>query len=167
MPWSNVAMTQIRNKAIKGLKIGDTFSVWRTFSEEDVTGFAEISRDFNPVHFDSRFTDVKNLDGPICHGLLVGSLLTEIGGQIGWFAAGMNFRFMKPVYPGDTVHCNFVVTNIDERGRAKAEATFKNQDNVIVLEALVTGILPGHGEREVMKKMVAEGDPTNGLCRNW
>ena len=73
-------MSCIRRKAIEGLKVGDAFSVKRTFSEEEVIRFAEISRDFNPVHFDERFAKAKNLDACICHGLLVAGMITEIGG---------------------------------------------------------------------------------------
>ncbi len=37
-------MSQIRQKAIQGLEIGDTFSVSRTFIEQDVNRFVDISR---------------------------------------------------------------------------------------------------------------------------
>ena len=89
-------MSHIRKKAIEGLKIGDTFSVSRTFTEQDAIRFADISRDYNPIHFDERFAKVKNFDGLICHGLLIASLVTEIGGQIGWLASGMTFKLKLP-----------------------------------------------------------------------
>ena len=156
-------MSYIRKKAIEGIKVGDTFSVSRTFTEHDVLHFADISRDYNPIHFDKRFANVKKLDRCICHGLLVASLITEIGGQIGWFASGMNFHFKEPVYFGDTIQCDFTITAINERGRAKAEAVFTNQDQVTVLEGVITGIIPGAEEKQVMKAMVAEGDSATKL----
>lgn len=154
-------MRYIREKTIAGLKAGDTFVVRRTFTEQDTMEFAEISRDYNPVHFDERFATAERFRGRICHGLLVASLLTEIGGQIGWLASGMNFRFRKPVYFGETIECTFTITELGERHRAKAEAVFKNQENEVVIEAQVTGITPGQNERRVMEAMRAEGDPTN------
>jgi 3-hydroxybutyryl-CoA dehydratase len=154
-------MGDIRTKAIAGLERGDSFTVTRSFTEQDTTAFADISRDYNPVHFDYRFAKVKNFRGPICHGLLVAGLLTEIGGQIGWLASGMNFRFKKPVYVGDTIKCCLTITELDERNRARAEAVFKNQQDEIVIEADLTGIIPGVPERHVMEVMAAEGDPTN------
>jgi acyl dehydratase len=154
-------MSKIRNRTIEGLKAGDTFTITRTFSEEDVFRFADITRDYNPIHFDDRFAEAKNLSGRICHGLLVGSLLTEIGGQIGWLASGMNFRFKGPVFFGDTVTCTLTITAIDSEGRALARAQFKNQQGTMVLEAELGGILPGEPERQVLKAMVMEGDPTN------
>ncbi len=126
-------MSYIRKKAISGLAKGDTFSVSRTFTEEDVTQFAEISRDYNPIHFEKRFSNVKRIDGLICHGLLVASLITEIGGQIGWLASGMTLQFKKPVHIGDTIRCDFTITEIDDRGRAKGEAVFTNENYITVL----------------------------------
>jgi acyl dehydratase len=153
----------MRQKAIDGLAAGNTFVVTRTFTQQETITFAEISRDYNPVHFDRRFAKSKGFSDVICHGLLVAGMLTEIGGQIGWLASGMNFRFKKPVYAGDTIECRLTITEIDNRGRAQAEATFRNQREEIVIEASVTGIVPGNAEREIMALMVAEGDSTNPL----
>jgi 3-hydroxybutyryl-CoA dehydratase len=158
-------MSDIRRKAAEGLKSGDTFSASRTFSEQDIIRFADISRDYNPVHFDERFAKAKNYERRVCHGLLIAGMVTEIGGQIGWLASGMDFRFKKPVYFGDTIQCDFTITDIDERGRAKASAVFRNGDGTIVLEAVITGVVPGDREKRIMKDMLAEGDPTNRIAR--
>ncbi len=155
-------MSGIRQRAIEGLRPGDAFTVRRTFTEEMVRAFGELSRDYNPVHYDRRFASAKGFAGLICHGLLVGSLLTEIGGQIGWLATGMELRFLKPVFFGDTVTCRLTLVEVDERGRARAAAVFTNQDGTTVLEATLAGRLPGDAERAVLAAMVAEGDPTNG-----
>jgi 3-hydroxybutyryl-CoA dehydratase len=157
-------MSYIREKTIAGLKLGDSFTVSRTFTEQDTTAFAELSGDYNPVHFDDRFASTKDFQGRICHGLLVASLLTEVGGQIGWLDSGMNFRFKKPVYFDDTIECRFSITELDDRNRAKAEAVFKNQRNEVVIEAYVTGIVPGEREKRIMQAMRAEGDQAN-KCR--
>jgi acyl dehydratase len=133
------------------------------FTDQDVLRFADISRDYNPVHFDERFAKVLNFSGRACQGLLVASLVTEIGGQIGWLASGMDFRFLRPVYFGDTVKCDFTITEIADGGRARAEAVFTNQEQFTVLEGVVTGFIPGYEEKQVMKDMIAEGDPTNKL----
>jgi acyl dehydratase len=116
------------------------------------------------VHFDVRFAQVKQFQGRICHGLLAASLLTEIGGQLGWLASGMQFRFKKPVYFGDTITCGLTITELDERNRATSAAVFTNQQGEIVLETSLTGIVPGMPEKRVMESMLAEGDPTNA-CR--
>jgi acyl dehydratase len=138
-------MSEIRNRTIQGLQIGATFTISRRFTEEDMMCFADVTRDYNAVHFDSRFSGAKNFKDRICHGLLVGSMLTEIGGQIGWLASVMNFRFKQPVYFGETITCRFTITDIDAHLRASAEAIYFNQDGNIVLEAELKGILPNIG----------------------
>ena len=158
-------MTAIRRKAIEGIKIGDIFTVTRTFSENDMIQFAEVTRDYNPVHFDDRFSKTKNFNGRICHGLLVASIITEVGGQIGWLASGMNFFFKKPVYFNDTITCSLTITEIDLRRRAKAEAVYVNQNDEVVLEAFLTGIVPGPAEQKVLSAMMDEGDPSNRLFK--
>ena len=156
-------MSEIRNRTIQGLQVGDCFTVSRCFTEEDVSVFADISQDYNAVHFDPRFAGAKNFKDRICHGLLVGSMLTEVGGQIGWLASFMNFQFKQPVYFGDTITCKFTITDIDERLRATAEAVYFNQEGDIVLMAELKGILPDTAERRILDAMVSEGDPTNKI----
>ena len=156
-------MSEIRNRTIQGLQVGETFTISRRFTEEDMMSFAAVTRDYNAVHLDSRFSGAKNFKDRICHGLLVGSMLTEIGGQIGWLASVMNFRFKQPVYFGETITCKFTITDLDEHLRASAEAVYFNQDGNIVLEAELKGILPNAVERRILDDMVAEGDPTNKL----
>jgi len=156
-------MTDIRRKAIEGLAAGDRFSISRTFTENDVNRFADITRDYNPVHFDERFTAVKGYNGPVCHGLLVAAMISEIGGQIGWLASAMQFDFKKPVYFGDRIVCEFKITYVDDRGRAEAVAEYRNQHGTLVVKGFLKGVLPGRAERSVMAQMKAEGDPTNGL----
>ena len=157
-------MSTIRQMTVQGLKPGDTFTVERCFTLDEVRQFADLTRDYNPIHFERRFTSAKNIPDLICHGLLVGGLLTEIGGQIGWLASGMRFVFKAPVYPGDRIVCKLTIMSVDAKGRARAEAQFHNQDNRLVLDGELTGIIPGERERQILQRMVDEGDPTNA-CR--
>jgi acyl-CoA thioesterase FadM len=82
---------------------------------------------------------------------------------MGWLASRMNFHFKKPVYFGDTITCQLVITAIDKKNRAIAAARYQNQDGMIVLEADLEGILPETSDREILSAMVQEGDPTNKL----
>ena len=154
-------MSDIRKKAIAGLKAGDSFTLARTFTEDETLSFGEISRDQNPVHYSDEFAQAKNLQGRICHGLLVGGMITEVGGQIGWLASGMNFRFRRPVYFGDTITCVFTITGVDERNRARAEAVLSNQYGEAVIEAELTGVLPGPKEQKVLSDLVREQETTS------
>jgi 3-hydroxybutyryl-CoA dehydratase len=156
-------MSEWRRRATQGLNPGTTFTFARTFTNSDVEVFGDITRDYNPVHYEERFTRVKGFSGLICHGLLVGSMVCELGGQVAWLASGMEFRFLSPVYIGETITCRVTIEEVDERGFARAEGIFTNQDGQKVLEATLTGFIPGTREREVLAEMMAEGDPTNKL----
>ena len=157
-------MSSMRMRAIEGISVGDRFTVSHTFTEQNLVDFAKVSRDYNPVHFDERFAKANKFKGKICHGLLIASMITEIGGQLGWLAAEMNLKFEKPVYSGDKIECELTVASIDTNGLARGEVVFKNEDGETVLKAVVKGIAPDDRGRQVMRAMIAEGDPTNKIA---
>ncbi len=153
----------MRMKAVQGLRAGDSFCYRRCFSQSETEVFGQITRDYNPVHYDARWAAAKGYSGLICHGLLVGSMICEFGGQVGWLATGMNFKFIKPVYFGDTIQCDLKITRIDPNGRAAAEAVFTNQAGEQVCSAHITGRLPLGPEQELLQQIIDEGDPNNPL----
>jgi len=153
----------IRQKAVIGLSEGDRFRYERVFTQTETLQFGEMTHDYNPVHYDERWSDAKGFSGLICHGLLVGSMICEFGGQVGWLASGMNFKFIKPVYFGDRILCDVTITRIAPGGRSEAEAVFTNQHGEQVGFARLTGLLPQESERVLLKRMIDEGDPDNNL----
>lgn len=154
----------MRTRAIEGLREGDSFHYQRVFTKDETHAFGDLTRDYNPVHYDSRWAAAKGFREPVCHGLLVGSMICEFGGQVGWLATGMDFKFIKPVYFNDTVSMSITITRIEPSGRAEAEAFFTNQHGEQVCRALLTGRLPGEQDRGLLQQMVDEGDPTNKLA---
>lgn len=157
-------MPSIRLQAAQGLKPGDSFSVTRTLTQEDTEAFGHLTRDYNPVHYDQAFAQGKGLEGLICHGLLTGGMICQLGGQLAWLASGMSFRFRRPVYLGDTITCRMVITEIDAKGRAKAQADYTNQHGQVVAEVHMTGQVPGPADQARLRQMMDEGDPTNPLA---
>jgi len=153
----------MRQQAIEGLKAGDTFQYSRTFTQEESEAFGDLTRDYNPVHYDPRWAREKGFKGLICHGLIVGSMICELGGQVGMLATRMDFRYLKPVYFDATITCTLEMTSIADSGQAEAEAFFTNEDDEQVCTAFLTGRVPLKQERELLKKIVEEGDPANKL----
>jgi acyl dehydratase len=146
----------IRKRAIDGLRVGDVFIVSRTFTQQDTVQFGNLTRDYNPVHYDERWADKKGFGGLICHGLLVGSMICEIGGQIGGLASGLTFNFIKPVYFGETVTCTATIREMEEKGWAKAEAVFTNENGELVCRAVLSGPLPRANDRKFLKTITEE-----------
>jgi acyl dehydratase len=147
-------MSDIRRRTVAGLVVGDTFTLTRTFGSDEVEAFAALTRDYNPIHFSRRFVQRKGFTSRICHGLLVGAMITEVGGQIGWLASGMSFRFKKPVFIGDTISCRFTLTAVGADHRATAEAVLTNQDEQVVMQASLFGVLPDRGDRALLADLL-------------
>lgn len=143
-------MNAIRRRAIEGLEQGDTFEIKRTFSEADIVQFEPLSHDHNPIHSDAGYAVAKGFDGTIAQGLLTATLITGIGGQLGWLATSMSFKFKRPVYVGEELTCVWAIVRIDDRHRAKAEVIVKNSTGQAVLLAETTEVIPSEVERAVL-----------------
>lgn len=141
-----------RHVVRSGLAAGTVTHLVRTFTEEDIEAFARITGDRNPYHFNEEFVAQTRFGKPIAHGLLVASMITEIGGEFAWLATSMTFRFVAPVYAGDTITLEMNVLSVNEKNFAQAAATWTNQDGKIVL----TGDLAGYPPTEAQRKMLAE-----------
>ena len=63
------------------LKVGDRATITKTFSEEEVFQFAEISTDRNPLHLDKNFGRASIFGQRVVHGMLVASLFSGLIGM--------------------------------------------------------------------------------------
>lgn len=63
------------------LEIGDSYSHSFSFTQEDVTKFAEITGDKNPLHLDAEYASKTRFKRPIIHGHLSSSVFTKILGM--------------------------------------------------------------------------------------
>ncbi len=126
--------------AFAALEVGDRFRFTRTFTEADVSLFIGITGDFNPYHTDAEFMATTRFKRPIVPGLLTGSMLTHVGGLIGFLAHEMTFKFIAPVYPGDTVTMEMWVAEKDpDRRHMVMEAECRNSYGELVLRGQVVG----------------------------
>lgn len=127
-------------ESFQAMQVGQTFTFRRTFTDGDLSLFCGVTGDYNPYHIDDLFVEGSWFEGRSIPGLLTGSMLTHIGGMIGFLATDMNFQFLLPVYVGDTITCEVTVCSKDEaRRRINAEASFVNQRDDQVLKAAFSG----------------------------
>lgn len=125
------------------LKIGDSASLSKTFSDEDVRSFATISGDKNPVHLDEIYAATTPFKKRIAHGMLTASLIsavlgTKLPGE-GCIYLGQTINFKAPVYLDDTITATVTVTKLHERKPiVTLETVCKNQDGVVVLDGEAT-----------------------------
>lgn len=116
-------------KFFEDLALGDQdTTAARTITEADIVNFAGLSGDFNPIHMDRAFAQDTPFKQRIAHGLLVLSvasgLFTQSRLNISIKAnllalMEINWRFLKPVFIGDTIHVQAEV--IEKRATSKPD----------------------------------------------
>lgn len=91
----------------KVVRVGDSHSLSRTFTQADVDAYAKLIGDHNPIHLDANAARTAGFPNTICHGVLVGSLFSTI---MGMHLPGpqsvymqQSFQFTAPVFVGDEV----------------------------------------------------------------
>jgi len=130
--------------AFEAIEVGQIFTFRRTFTQGDVALFCGVTGDYNPYHIDYLFLEESWFKRPIIPGLLTASMITHIGGMIGFLATEMHFEFASAVYIGDTITCTVTIAEKDEVKRLlQASAMFLNQDGMEVLRAQFSGF-PAH-----------------------
>jgi len=140
MSEATTSFKQRLRDAFNALREGQTFTYRRTFTEGDVALFCGVTGDFNPYHQDDLFARESWFGRRIVPGLLTASMVTHIGGMIGFLAADMTFEYLAPVYIGDTVICTVTFTSkVPDRRRIVGEASSVNQDGTPVLRARFSG----------------------------
>lgn len=122
------------------IQVGQQFTFRRTFTDGDVALFCGVTGDYNPYHIDDLFAQQTWFGRRIIPGLLTGSMLTHIGGLLGFLATEMHFYYKSPVYVGDTITCIVTIAEKDEAARRiHVNATLFNQNNQEVLKANFSG----------------------------
>lgn len=125
------------------LKIGQTASVQKTFSEADVTAFAGVSLDVNPIHMSEGYAKNSIFGKRVVHGMLTSSLISAVLGISlpgpGTVYLGQELRFLAPVYLGDDITATVEIIELREDKKiVKLNTTCVNQDGKTVISGLAT-----------------------------
>ena len=143
MPEATEDFKRGLREAFDEMHVGQTFTFRRTFTGGDVALFCGVTGDYNPYHQDESFAKESWYGRLTIPGLLTGSMLTHIGGLLGFLATEMSFEYLAPVFFGDTITCTVTIAEKnEEKRRILASAGFVNQDGVEVLRASFGGF-PG------------------------
>ncbi len=122
---------------IEDLKPGMTAVFGKTISEADITLFAGVSGDTNPLHLNAEYAAASRFEGRVAHGMLTAGLIsaviaTRLPGA-GAIYRSQSLRFTAPVRPGDTVTARVTVIDIDrERHRARLATVCSVGETVVI-----------------------------------
>jgi 3-hydroxybutyryl-CoA dehydratase len=129
------------------IKVGDSASLKKTFTESDVLTFAEISGDCNPIHVDPKFAATTPFDRQLVHGLLTAGMISAVlGMQLpgpGCIYLKQELNFRAPVYFGDTITATVTVTKIrEDKPIITLETICTNQDGIEVIDGEALLMVP-------------------------
>ena len=121
------------------LTIGQRAARKMTLTTEHVKTFADLSGDYNPLHFDGSFaakTKFRRLvvQGGLTTGLLHALVAMDMPGP-GTVFLSQNWKFTAPVFIGDTITAEAEIISIHEtKPVTHLKIKVTRQDGEIVLE---------------------------------
>ena len=108
------------------LALGQRATLLRTVMAHDVTRFAEVSGDGNPVHLSDHYAAKTRFGQRIAHGMFTGSLISALIGTrlpgAGAVYLSQTFEFKAPVKIGDVVEASVEIAElIPDKRRARLQ----------------------------------------------
>ncbi|ADJ23854.1 Phosphate acetyltransferase [Hyphomicrobium denitrificans ATCC 51888] len=141
-----IPQIRLTNRTFDELEIGESASLTRFVSEDDIKLFAATSGDVNPAHLDAAYAATDMFGHVVIHGMWTAALLsTLLGTQLpgpGTIYLGQDLRFRRPVAPGDTVTATVTVREKGPDKRVVLDTLCVNQHGKEVLSGQATVIAP-------------------------
>ena len=113
----------------------------RTITEADIVNFAGLSGDYTLIHTDAEYAQSTPSGQRIAHGLLVLSMASGLATRTGIIEGTVlvwrdieNWKFIRPVFIGDTIRVQLEVTGTKPfprlgGGMVNLELRVQNQDD--------------------------------------
>lgn len=127
------------------IEVGATATRTKTFSDDDVRTFAQISGDANPVHLDDDYAAGTRFGRRIVHGMFTAGLISAIIGNDlpgeGTIYMSQSLQFKAPVFVGDTVTATVEVTAV-RRKIVTLATRCTLEDGTVVIEGEAVVMAP-------------------------
>ena len=116
---------------ITDIELGTVASLVWLVEAEEITAFAELSGDRNPLHVDGEYARSVGYQGEVAHGMLLGA---KFSGLFGMKLPGKRclllehtLAYPNPVYAGDQIALKVEVRDVhSELGIVELKATAEN-----------------------------------------
>jgi acyl dehydratase len=139
--------TVVPIEGFEGLKIGEVFkSPSRTVDAANFAAFQAVSLDNHPIHYDVEYCKRLGYPAPLAHGLQVlaftaagAGLFPHVIGEALIGFIDVSAKFLKGVFPGDTLYPALEITEITPQkttGIVAMRATVHNQKGELVLDGV-------------------------------
>ncbi len=133
----------LENHIFSEIAIGDSASLAKTITNDDIALFSVISGDVNPAHLDKDYAASDLFHHIIAQGVLTAGLISAVLGTKlpgpGSIYLEQELKFHAPVSPGDTITAKVTVTAlIPEKHHVVLECHCLNQNGQEVLSGTAT-----------------------------
>lgn len=135
-------------------QVGQRYSTaGRTVTEADIVAFAGLSGDYNQIHVDAEYSKNTAVGRRVAHGLLGLSMASGLAVQTGILEGTIillreikDWRFLKPVFIGDTLHVDLAVLETKSLSRIGAgivliELDVLNQNDETVMKGTWSALI--------------------------
>lgn len=121
---------------------GLTESFTVTVTAEMMDAFAKITGDVSPIHMDEEYAQGRGYPGRVVYGMLGGSFFSTLAGVYlpgeHCLLHGVECRFAKPIFIGDTLTVTGTVVDVSEIGaEAEIKAVITNQHGKRVTRGVI------------------------------
>ncbi len=121
---------------------GLTESFTVTVTEEMMAAFEAITGDCSPIHVDADYAKGRGYPGRVVYGMLGASFFSTLAGVYlpgeHCLLHGVECKFAKPIFIGDTLTVAGTVTNVSEAvAEAEIKAVITNQDGKRVTRGVI------------------------------
>jgi phosphate acetyltransferase/phosphate butyryltransferase len=132
-------LERLHSRTFEEIAIGESASLARTLTAEDIQLFALVSGDINPLYVDPHFAASTPFNTVFAPGMWGGALISALIGTHlpgpGSVSLGQTLKFLGPVHIDDTLTVSVTVTARDEaRQLLTLACSGTNQHGDVVLE---------------------------------
>jgi acyl dehydratase len=118
------------------MEVNEVFIHAFRFSQEEVSRFAEVTGDRNPIHTDKSFAEKSIFRRPVMHGMLGAALFSKVFGTLfpgeGTIYLKQSLNFLKPMYPETDYEAVFTVRElIKDKNRAIVETLIRDKEGKV------------------------------------
>lgn len=121
----------LENRCYDELAIGESASLTRTLTQQDIELFAILSGDVNPAHLDEAYAMASPFHKVIAHGMWGGTLIsTVLGTRLpgpGTIYVKQTLAFLRPVGLGDVITVTVTVKDKLDKNRVLLDCECSNQ----------------------------------------
>ena len=115
----------------------------RTVSVRDIELFTDLTGDRNPLHYDAALAEASRFGGIIVQGGVTSGLLNAVVAEDlpgpGSVFLHVDWRFLHPVRPGDTITAEVeLLDSREDKPIHQIRTTITNQHDVVVLDGKAT-----------------------------